>query len=400
MRVAVTTEVRFLRTPDGAVWTRIPPAYPSWTCYLSAFDTVRVVARVADIAAPDDKAVRVDGPGVQVWPVPYYVGPRQYLLRRAQIRRSVIDAVTDADAVILRVPSPIGTLLASALERQGRPYAVEVVGDPYDLLAPGVLRHPLRPVLRNRITANLRRQCRDAIAAAYVTERALQDRYPAGPMAPSVGVSDVSLDEAAYAPHPRTVDQLGAPNRLVSVGSLEQMHKGIDTLIEALAILRRSGLSLRLVHVGTGQCRPRLEQLALRRGVFDLVTFAGWLPPGDAVRQQFDAADLFVMPTRTEGLPRAMVEAMARGLPAIGSPVGGIPELLPAEHLVAPGEPVRLAETIRRLITDPERMAAASARNLVRARAFSAEALTQRRADYYRLVADATQQRTPASTAS
>ncbi|GAB2962778.1 hypothetical protein GCM10027280_59570 [Micromonospora polyrhachis] len=400
MRVAVTTEVRFLRTPDGAVWTRIPPAYRAWTGYLSAFDTVRVVARVADVAVPDDDAVRVDGPGVQVWPVPYYLGPRQYLLRRARIRRSVTAAVTDADAVILRVPSPIGTLLASALDRQGRPYAVEVIGDPYDLLAPGTIRHPLRPMLRNLTTANLRRQCHNAVAAAYVTERALQSRYPAGRMAPSFGVSDVDLDDVSYVPYPRTADRFRAPDTLVSVGSLEQMYKGIDTLLEALAILVRSGLSLRLVHVGAGRFRPLLEQLAVRLGVADRVTFTGWLSPGDAIRRQFDAADLFVMPSRTEGLPRALVEAMARGLPAIGSAVGGIPELLRAEHLVAPDDPVRLADAIRRLVTDPDRMAAASTRNLARARDFSAEELTRRRAAYYRLVAGASRQRLPASATS
>ena len=389
MRVVVATESRCVRTPDARVWIQVGPDYPVWTRYLSAFGMVRIVARVLDVPEAPAGATRVDGDGVEVWPVPYYLGPRQYLLRQPAIRRAVGAAASDTDAVILRVPSPIGSLLAASRERLGLPYALEVIGDPYDVFAPGVVRHPLGPALRHSLTRRLRHQCRSAVAVAYETERHLQARYPAGPGAPTAGVSSVDLSPAAYVPRARTVEQTRQVAALVAVGSLEQMYKGVDTLLQALARLATTNLRPRLVHVGDGRFRPRLEHLADELGVANQVTFAGIVPTVEAVRRELDSADLFVMPSRTEGLPRALVEAMARGLPAIGSTVGGIPELLAPEDLVAPDDPAALATAIGRFLGDPIRMATASARNLARSRDFSADSLTPRRTAYYQAVADA-----------
>ncbi|MEV4756629.1 glycosyltransferase [Micromonospora sp. NPDC049559] len=394
----MTAETRYLRTPDGAVWTREGPAHRFWTRYLSAFDQVRLVARTQDVPGPVDEAHRVDGTGVEVWPVPYYVGPRQYLLRRAALVRSVRDAAAEGDAVILRVPSPVGTPLAAARERRGLPYAVEVVGDPYDVFAPGVVRHPARPLLRRWLTDRLRHQCREAVAVSYVTAASLQRRYPARPGRVTIACSSVDLPEEAYLAGPRSFDPDRPITNLVSVGSLEQLYKGIDTLLEALARLAATGLPLRLTHVGDGRYRPQLERLAARLGLADRVTFTGRLPAGPRVRERLDDADLFVLPSRAEGLPRALIEAMARALPAVATNVGGIPELLPAAELVPPESPVTLAEAIRQLVADPARLRTSSARNLARARDYSEEVLARRRDAFYGAVRAATE-RHPATGA-
>jgi len=92
---------------------------------------------------------------------------------------------------------------------------------------------------------------------------------------------------------------------------------------------------------------------------------------------------LFVLPSRTEGLPRAMIEAMARGLPCVGSAVNGIPELLPVEDMVPPNDVPALAEKIREVLTNPERMAQMSARNLDKAREYADNVLYERRTAFY-----------------
>jgi len=390
MKAVITDETRFARTPDGAVWTLSGLTYELWSRYLSAFDSLRIVARVKDVAIPDDGAERVDGPRVEMWPVPYYLGPRQYVRRLPAIRRAVRAAAAPTDAVLLRVPSPIGSLLAAERDRHGLPYALEVIADPYDVFAPGVLRHPLRPLLRRRYTAQLRHQCAAAIGAAYVTDGYLQARYPTRAPAIVASIPEGHFPGSAYVDRPRTVERTRGAATLVSVGSLEQMYKGIDTLLDALACLAATDPSIRLVHIGDGRCRANLERLAAELGVTDRVVFTGMLPAGEGVRRELDAADLFVLPSRTEGLPRALVEAMARGLPAIGSDVGGIPELLPADYLVTPDDVGGLASMIRGLLADPARMAEASARNLARARDFSGEVTALRRAAYYEAVRVAT----------
>jgi glycosyltransferase involved in cell wall biosynthesis len=114
---------------------------------------------------------------------------------------------------------------------------------------------------------------------------------------------------------------------------------------------------------------PALRERAGALGLASAVEFLGQLDR-DGVRRALDAADLFVLPSLTEGLPRALLEAMAKGLPAVASAVGGIPELLPSEFLVPAGQPDQLAQSIRRLMSaDAEREAAAE-RNRFVARAF------------------------------
>jgi glycosyltransferase involved in cell wall biosynthesis len=96
-----------------------------------------------------------------------------------------------------------------------------------------------------------------------------------------------------------------------------------------------------------------------------------------------DAADLFVMCSLTEGLPKALLEAMARGLPAVGSLVGGIPELLSREALVPPADERRLAEKIMSLARDPEGLTRLSARNFEEASRYRHELLSRLRVEFY-----------------
>ncbi|GAA2613762.1 hypothetical protein GCM10010399_50760 [Dactylosporangium fulvum] len=383
MRLVVTSEQRFLRSPDGRVWTTTGAANDFWQRYRTVFDEVLVVARVDERPGWPSDARRVDGDGVAVHAVPHYLGPLQYLRRLRRVRAALRTCLAPGDAVLLRVPSALGSLLHRRLRRGRRPFGLEVVGDPFDVFAPGAMHHPLRPLLRRWFTARLRAQCHSTSAVSYVTERALQTRYPAAHGAVTAAYSSIQLDPAAFADRPRH----GTPKvavRLVSVGSLEQPYKGIDTLIEALPMLVRAGLEAHLVHLGDGRCRADLERLVRERRLGGRVAFAGAVPPGAPVRQFLDDADLFVLPSRTEGLPRALIEAMARGLPAIGTRVGGIPELLSGAHLVPPGDPGALAYAITALVADPQAMAAASARNLARAGNYAADTLAKRRTAFYR----------------
>jgi glycosyltransferase involved in cell wall biosynthesis len=405
MRLSVVFEQRFFRTPDGRVWTDGSLGHSFWTRYLAAFDGVCVVARLKAVGQRLPGWARADGEGVSFSPVPYYVGPWQYARQAGAVRRAVRAAIDPADAVILRVPSHLAALLFPALQRNQHPYAVEVLGDPGDVFAPGAVRHPLRPWFRAMFVRALRAHCRQACAAAYVTAETLQRRYPPGPRTHSVSYSDVQL-EGSLARHPRPATAFGRlltrqnaasaaglpPCALLMVGSLEQMYKAPDVLLDAVAQCTRHRLDLRLTIVGEGRHRAELESRAARLGLGERVGFRGQLPAGEAVREELDRADLFVLPSRTEGLPRAMIEAMARGLPCIGSTVGGIPELLPPEDTVPPNDAPGLARKIREVVTDPNRMARMSARNLARAADFREEILGARRLQFYRFLRQRTEE--------
>lgn len=388
MKVCVVLEHRFAQTPDGRVWTDGPFPYSFWTRYLAVFDGVRVVARVRSVDGPPPAAVPADGAGVAFAPIPYFVGPWSYVRQAGAVRRAMARAIAADDAVILRVPSTLAAVAFRLLARRRQPYAVEVVGDPYDAFAPGAVRHPLRPFFRWRFARDLRRHCRQAAVAAYVTAHMLQRRYPPGPRADAASYSDVQL-EGMTAQRPREYDGKG-PARLVIVGSLAHLYKAQDVLLEALALCRRDRRDVRLSLVGDGPYRGRLQDQAAALGLQQHVQFLGQLTGAAAICAELDKADLFVLPSRQEGLPRAMIEAMARGLPCIGSTVGGFPELLPPEDMVPPDDAPALAAKLGEVLGDPQRMSRMSQRNLNVAQSYREDVLSQRRTAAYEALRAAT----------
>ncbi|MEG4519585.1 MULTISPECIES: glycosyltransferase family 4 protein [unclassified Microcoleus] len=389
MKVIVTLEYRFDRTPDGTVWTQTTFPYSFWTRYLEVFDRVSVVARTRDVPSVPSDWQRADGEGVSFVPIPYYTGAWQYLRKARQVKQVVRNAVSPGDAVILRLSSQIASCIQPRLCKERHPYGVEIVADPYDVFAPGSITHPLRPLFRWWFPRGLRRECQEACAAAYVTKEALQKRYPCPNL--SIGVSDVEILEDSLVAAPRPLGGETGIFTLLFVGSLAQLYKAPNILIEAVAICMQEGLNIELIMVGDGQYRAELEEQGKALGLGKRVSFLGQLPSGDAVRAQFDCADLFILPSYQEGLPRAMVEAMARALPCIGSTVGGIPELLPDEDMVSPGDVAALASKIREVVTDPDRMARMSARNLEKAKEYTDEVLRQQRLIFYRYVREQTE---------
>ncbi len=390
MNVLVALEHRFSRLPDGSVWTDTSCSRSFWERYLAVFSSVSAIARVANVDSVSSTAKRVDGPGVSILPISNYVGPWEYVRKLRQVRRDLAQASQHEGAVILRVSSQISTGVEHHLRSTGRPYGVEVVGDPYDVFSPGSVRHPLRPFFRWWVPRELRRQCAAACATAYVTAQALQKRYPGAPGAFTTHYSSVELRSDAFAPTGRPAPPQDRPIGIIMVGTLSELYKAPDVLIRAFAACRRKGLNAELKLLGGGRQTPLLQKLASELNVAGHVNFLGSVPGGDAVREHLDAADLFVLPSRQEGLPRAMIEAMARGLPCIGSTVGGIPELLEPAYLVPPNDAESLAEKMMRLGSHPSEMATASARNLEKAREYGEEILSKRRLAFYQHILQTT----------
>lgn len=390
MRVLVTTEARFDRTPDGACWTIGSAGYTFWQRYLDVFDEVGVVARVRDAPSAPPSGVRADGRNVSLAALPYYIGPWAYLRNYLPLRRVTRSVVRPADAVIVRAPGPVSTILVATLRRSGRPFGVEVVGDPFDVFAPGAVRSVLRPLLRWWMPRALRRQCVGACAVAYVTSATLQQRYPAPAATHVTSYSSIDLPDEAFVREPRLPGPTGRTNRIVFVGSLEQLYKGPDVLIDAVAIAVRHGADLEMTMIGDGKHRHELEARARDRGLTDRVRFTGHLPPGDPIRDELDHADLFVLPSRTEGLPRVLIEAMARGVPCIGTSAGGIPELLAPSERVPAGDADALAAKLLEVLGDPQRLARLSREHLQKARQYHAEVLRPRRKAFYVAVQEAT----------
>jgi glycosyltransferase involved in cell wall biosynthesis len=393
--VFVATEQRFVAW-RGGVYAVGAGDYSFWRRYLTVFPRVNVVARVTPVEDLPAGSTRADGPQVHLVPLPTYLGPRQALGRLPGLLAAVGRLTAEPGAWLLRVPGLVGTLVYLGLRIRRRPFAVEVVGDPQESLSRAALGHLGAALYRPLAGMLLRRQCRHAAGAAYVTAETLQRRYPPGGEM-STHYSSVELTDDWFegrdeprGTRTRIQERIG-PARLIFVGSLAQRYKGLHVLLGAIRLCREEGFELRLEVVGDGKLRPEYEGLVERWGLRDAVHFAGTLPPGAPVREQLRAADLLVMPSLVEGLPRAMLEAMACGLPCIGSRVGGIPELLDPDEMVPAKDPRALARKIGEMVSNPARMAAAGGKNRSIARGYRASVLEVRRNAFYRHLSERTQ---------
>ncbi len=174
-----------------------------------------------------------------------------------------------------------------------------------------------------------------------------------------------------------------------TVGRLE-VRKGTDVLLEAAARLWRNGLpELRLLVVGDGPLRDELPALAARLGIADRVLMLG---DRADVSDVLGALDVFVLPSRTEGMSNALLEAMATALPVVATAVGGNPEVVTAETtgmLVPPDDSIAMADAVARLVASPQDAArlGAAARAHVEAH-YSAPAMVRRLEAVYAAVAE------------
>ncbi len=170
---------------------------------------------------------------------------------------------------------------------------------------------------------------------------------------PKLRVVRCGVDADAFSPVGGREERSG-PTRVLHVGRLVQV-KGQAILLEALAELVRSGLDITATLVGDGPKRAELERLATELGIAGRVTFTGSVGQ-DQIRSYYAAADIFCLPSFAEGVPVVLMEAMASGLPVIGTRVTGVPELV--EHgvsglLATPGRTDEIVAALRRLASAP-----------------------------------------------
>ena len=384
MNVVVAIEHHFLQV-GNEVHTELAFGYAYWREYLDVFDEVIVLARVGKADRAPQGWFRADGPQVRFAAVPDYTGPRQFFRSLPGVLRAALAAARIGDRFILRSGN-VCTSLWVWLKLLRRPYAREVQGKVGESISHGLAK-------RYRLTAGLmaglsdwlaRAQVRGAFAASYVS-RDCRQHYPTRG-GQEFEFSSVRLSEDLVG-RPRERAEFGdGPLRVLSVGRMET-DKGHAYLLEALRRLRERGVAFEVRLVGPGTLvethRAQIEQL----GLADAVSVLGGVEYGAPLFAQLDWAHLFVLPSLTEGLPRALVEAMARGLPALGTRAGGIPELLPDMAIVPTGDAEALAGKIRMWSDDRSALVDASKRNFEFAtQNYGQAVMAQRKHAFWRVV--------------
>lgn len=335
MNLYFFTEARF-HEKDGVIYSHAGFSYDLWQRYLHRFDHVYVVGRGAKVTMVDPNMEPNTSPNVTYVLLPHYIGPIGYLKNRAAIRNQIENLVHFDDAYICRVPGKIGSLAATILKRKNIPYAVEVVGDPEESLSKSALgNNSLAPIFRCLEVISLKKTVQEASAALYVTNYILQQKYPVKTGVFVTNASNVILKNEHYTPMLPVLRKDWGTSKLniLAVGTLAQLYKAPDIVLKALAIVKQSGLDFSLIWCGNGKYLKPMQDLSESLGLSNEVSFVGQVNMS-SIRKYLMESDLLIHASRAEGLPRAVIEAMAMGLPCIGSRVAGIPELLDEDALV------------------------------------------------------------------
>lgn len=387
MKLVFTTEARFTKDAQGNIYGNDSYNQNLWDRYLEVFKEVNVVARVnlVDNYRGDESLIILKD-SVNFIEIPYYIGLKQYFWKRRILKKTIkqLTRKLQESYFICRVPGRIGDLFISELNKIKKPYAVEVVGDPWDVFAPGGISNFFRPILRIVNTLNLKSNVKNSAAALFVTRYTLQKRYPTKKMIFSTSASDVILGASEINIIPKVYKKKNI-YEIISVGSLSQMYKSPDIVLKAIKQLNDEGISCFLTWLGGGIYLNTMQKLANELNISHLVSFEGDVSKDD-VNKKLLSSDLFILASKTEGLPRVVIEAMAVGLPCIGTRVGGIPELLDEEVLVPRGSVKQLACKMKDVLLNPDLYNRQAERNLKEAANFTESILSKRRNEFYNFI--------------
>ncbi|MFK3936221.1 glycosyltransferase [Alkalihalobacillus sp. NPDC078783] len=350
--------------------------------YTKVFDEVIVLSRQKTITEFNDKLTIATTKNVTFIEIPNFKSVKN-IHQIIKAKKTIKDEIQKADSLIARLPSSIGSIAVSEAKNSGKPYLIEVVACPWDAL----WNHSLKGRFMAPFSyLSTKKHVRAAEDVVYVTNNFLQKRYPTN--GNSVNCSNVALKDFDGLVIKERLEQIQNTNlegRKIIIGTtaaIDVRYKGQQYIIEALGKLKKKGnLNFEYQLVGNGN-EKFLTSVAIKNDVLEHVKFLGVLPHND-VFNWLKTIDIYAQPSRQEGLPRALIEAMSMGIPSFGANTAGIPELLPREFIFSNTK--RNIKEIIDILTkmNNENMAIQAERNFEEAQKYNKDLIENRREEFF-----------------
>lgn len=267
-----------------------------------------------------------NGENVYVNPIDCYNQIPDALIKMKKIKKELKKQLDKCDKVIIRMPSVLGVFACEICRQNNIPYMIEMVACAWD----GYCNHtnkmgkiiaPFMYLLTKKCT--LKCNC-----VLYVTSEFLQKRYPTH--GKQIACSDVVLCDSDDKVLKKRINRINAFNgksfSICTVANVGMKYKGHIYVLKAIRKLKKDGVNIKYYLAGNGK-QEYLKKYIVKYKLESNVEFLGALPH-EKIFEILDNVDIYIQPSLQEGLPRALIEAMSRALPCIGTNVGGIPELL------------------------------------------------------------------------
>lgn len=286
------------------------------------FDDVVMLCKVRE-GPPPSGFYRVDHPNLAIATVPAWPTELGAMAVQPLVYTRGKREMADVDVIHARMPDWTGITGSLVARRLGKPCFHQIVGDTGALARTIPLTKAFGLGAGLRLALLLYDWCERRVSrgelvfaqgkAAFEKHRAAGERH-------LVLSTAHSLDDMGQVTHRCSGEKL----RVLAVGRLQAV-KNQQLLIRAIARLREEDRRWELCIIGDGPKRAELEGLAEQLGVSQYCHLPGGISHGPDLWQAYDEADVFAHPSVSEGTPKVVLEAMARGCPIVASDVGGIP---------------------------------------------------------------------------
>lgn len=348
--------------------------------YFTIADNMSFLVRTRLVDPNKTNAKRINNDSLKIVSIPNLSTASGVITNRSKMRDAIRKEMVDSDLLIARLPSQVGFMAIDIANKMKKPYLVEVVACPWDAF----WNHSLKgKLVAPFMYYSTKKYVKNAEYVLYVTNEFLQKRYPT--KGKSIGCSDVALKKLDLNILENRLEKIARKsiNDPIIIGTTAAMnvrYKGQEYVIKAISKLIDEGFNFEYYLVGGGDTEY-LRSIAKKYNVTDRIKFLGLLPH-DEVFEYLDNIDIYVQPSRQEGLPRALVEAMSRGCPSMGSTTGGIPELLDKEFIFQNGSIKEICKLLRKM--DKQNMLEQAKRSFNKAKEYDKDLLNDKRLSFYK----------------
>jgi glycosyltransferase involved in cell wall biosynthesis len=299
--------------------------------YTSIFEEVKFASRQIRVEKRPKNMSIASIEKISFVEIPNFKSIRNYY-KRIKACEIIKNEVKECDTVIARLPSSIGAIAVKYAKKYKKPYLIEVVACPWDELWNYNLKGKLLAPINYFRTKQLIKRAKYVV---YVTNNFLQTRYPTnGKYTNCSNVALTEFDDNVLERRLNKIKSIEDTDKIVigTTAAVNVRYKGQQYIIQALGELKKQGVTDLEYQIVGGGNQTFLKSIAKKHDVIDQVKFLGAMPH-DEVFKWLDTIDIYTQPSRQEGLPRALIEAMSRAIPAFGARTAGIPELLDNEFI-------------------------------------------------------------------
>lgn len=262
-----------------------------------------------------------------------------------------------------------------------KPYVIESGSDAFNSswYHGGSIKYKLMAIPYELITKYYHATAKNII---YVSRLFLQKKYPS--KANQIGCPDVVLYDENKELLEKRIAKIEHNNEIYLglIGSTTVEYRGHDTLIKVAAHLSRKGYNVKCRFLGSDQGKSKRTQVAKQEGIEDKVIFDGY-KDRQGVNEWIDQIDILVMPTLQETLGRAVIEAMSRACPVIGSSETALPEQIGSDCIAPARDVVKISKIIEQMICDKEYMKLCAIENFYRAKKYCSSITNKIKKRYY-----------------